>query len=166
MAKGKFAGLTPGGLLQEILGGLVLNAGHGLIGAATGAMEPQPAQGSSGSKYMITLQDVKEIQKYVDNENYRRSMLNMLPGREQLPMLNAADIIATREAELRRSADEAGAREYAIESLKIPAVAIPAMANQIGPSAQATSQLGQQFLQSYLQRPNIDPSLAEVARGM
>jgi LmbE family N-acetylglucosaminyl deacetylase len=90
----------------------------------------------------------------------------MMPGGQDLPMLNAEEIIATREAELRRSADEAGAREYAIESLSVPRAVIPAMANQIAPSAQATSQAAQQFLQSYLQRPNIDPSLAEVARGM
>jgi hypothetical protein len=165
-AIGKFGGLTPGGLLQEILGNLAVAGGGALLGAATESMVPQAPQGSSGSKYMITLQDVKEIQKYVDNENYRRSLLNMMPGGQDLPMLNAEEIIATREAELRRSADEAGAREYAIESLSVPRAVIPAMANQIAPSAQATSQAAQQFLQSYLQRPNIDPSLAEVARGM
>lgn len=172
-AVGRLGGLTAGGLLQEILGNLAISGGSALLSAATGAMEPQAPQGGSGSKYMITLQDVKEIQKYVDNENYRRTLLNMIPGVDDLPMLNAEQIIAMREAELRRSAAEAGAREYATESLKIPAAVVPAMANQMGTSAQASAQmgqaysgLGQQFLQSYLQRPNIDPSLAEVARAV
>jgi hypothetical protein len=58
-AIGKFGGLTPGGLLQEILGNLAVAGGGALLGAATESMVPQAPQGSSGSKYMITLQDAK-----------------------------------------------------------------------------------------------------------
>jgi hypothetical protein len=165
-AVGKLGGLTPGGLLQEVLGSLLVSGGLGLAQAATGALQPPAPQGSSGSKYMITLQDVKEIEKFVADENMRRQMLNMLPGREDLPMLNAQDIINEREAQLRISADEAGARELAKAQVQIPVAAIPAIAQAAGTGAQASSGVAQQFLQSYLSRPNIDPSLQTVAQGM
>jgi hypothetical protein len=163
-AVGKLGGLTPGGLLQEVLGSLLVSGGMGLAQAATGALEPPAPQGSSGSKYMITLQDVKEIEKFVAGENMRRSVLNRLGG--NLPLLDAQDIVREREAELRRSADEAGARELAKAQVAIPVAAIPAIAQAAGTGAQASSGVAQQFLQSYLSRPNIDPSLQTVAQGM
>lgn len=163
-AVGKLGGLTPGGLLQEVLGSLLVSGGMGLVQAATGALEPQAPQGSSGSKYMITLQDVKEIEKFVANENIKRSVLNRLGG--NLPLLDAQDIIREREAELRLSADEAGARELAKAQVAIPVAAIPAIAQAAGTGAQSSSGVAQQFLQSYLSRPNIDPSLQTVAQGM
>jgi len=163
-AVGKLGGLTPGGLLQEVLGSLLVSGGMGLVQAATGALEPPAPQGSSGSKYMITLQDVKEIEKFVAGENMRRSVLNRLGG--NLPLLDAQDIVREREAELRRSADEAGARELAKAQVAIPVAAIPAIAQAAGTGAQASSGVAQQFLQSYLSRPNIDPSLQTVAQGM
>jgi hypothetical protein len=163
-AVGKLGGLTPGGLLQEVLGSLLVSGGMGLVQAATGALEPPAPQGSSGSKYMITLQDVKEIEKFVAGENMRRSVLNRLGG--NLPLLDAQDIIREREAELRLSADEAGARELAKAQVAIPVAAIPAIAQAAGTGAQASSGVAQQFLQSYLSRPNIDPSLQTVAQGM
>ena len=163
-AVGKLGGLTPGGLLQEVLGSLLVSGGMGLAQAVTGALEPPAPQGSSGSKYMITLQDVKEIEKFVAGENMRRSVLNRLGG--NLPLLNAQDIIQEREAELRLSADEAGARELAKAQVAIPVEAIPAIAQAAGTGAQASSGVAQQFLQSYLSRPNIDPSLQTVAQGM
>lgn len=163
-AVGKLGGLTPGGLLQEVLGSLLVSGGMGLAQAVTGALEPPTPQGSSGSKYMITLQDVKEIEKFVAGENMRRSVLNRLGG--NLPLLNAQDIIREREAELRRSADEAGARELAKAQVAIPVAALPAIAQAAGTGAQASSGVAQQFLQSYLSRPNIDPSLQTVAQGM
>lgn len=163
-AVGKLGGLTPGGLLQEVLGSLLVSGGMGLVQAATGALEPQTPQGSSGSKYMITLQDVKEIEKFVANENFKRSGLNRLGY--NLPLLDAQDIVREREAELRRSADEAGARELAKAQVAIPVAAIPAIAQAAATGAQASSGVAQQFLQSYLSRPNIDPSLQTVAQGM
>lgn len=163
-AVGKLGGLTPGGLLQEVLGSLLVSGGLGLAQAATGALEAPAPQGSSGSKYMITLQDVKEIEKFVAGENMRRSVLNRLGG--NLPLLDAQDIISQREAELRRSADEAGARELAKAQVAIPVATLPALAQAAGTGAQASSGVAQQFLQSYLSRPNIDPSLQTVAQGL
>lgn len=165
-AVGKLGGLTGGELLREVLGNLIVSGGLGLAQAATGGLQAPAPQGSSGSKYMITLQDVKEIEKFVAGENMRRQVLNMLPGGQDLPMLNAQDIINEREAQLRISADEAGARELAKAQVAIPVAAIPAIAQAAGTGAQASSGVAQQFLQSYLSRPNIDPSLQTVAQGM
>ena len=163
-AIGKLGGLSPGGLLQEVLGGLILTGGAKLADVALGGLEAPAPQGSSGSKYMITLQDVKEIEKFVAGENMRRSILNRLGG--NLPLLDAQDIINEREAQLRISADEAGARELAKAQVAIPVAALPAIAQAAGTGAQASSGVAQQFLQSYLSRPNIDPSLQTVAQGM
>lgn len=162
-AVGKFGGLTAGGLAQEVLGNLIVGGGQALLGGLSGAVEPSAPQGSSGSKYMITLQDVKEIKKYVASENFRRTMLNNFGA--NLPLLNADEIIREREAELRQSADEAGAREFAKEQLSVPRAVIPAIAQAAGVGAQASSNLGQQFLESYLARPNIDPAIQEAARA-
>ena len=163
-AVGKLGGLTPGGLAQEVLGGLIIGGGQALLGGLTGAVEPSAPQGSSGSKFMITLQDVKEIEKYVASENFRRSMLNNFGA--ELPLLDADTIIREREAQLRQSADEAGAREYAKEQLSVPRAVIPAIAQSAAVGAQAASNLGQQFLESYLARPSIDPAIQEAARAV
>jgi hypothetical protein len=43
---------------------------------------------------------------------------------------------------------------------------VPAIAQAAGVGAQAASNLGQQFLESYLARPNIDPAIQEAARAV
>ncbi len=129
---------------------------------------------------MITLQDVRDIQQYVNNENFKRRALGM-------PPLDADAIIQERESQLRRSAAEAGAREYAIEQLKQQGTiqsalaqaaglgtqslsgAIQAGAQSLGGVAQQGAQsLGgvvQQGISSSLARPEYGGIMSELGRG-
>jgi hypothetical protein len=154
-----------GAILRTLLTGLLSGAAEGAIQSATapGALTPSPAQGGSGSKFMITLQDVKEIQRYVNEENYRRGIF-----RPDLPLLNAEEIIAEREAELRRSAAEAGAREYAIKQLDVEAATRPAVAGALGAATVGAQQALADAIESITSRPKYEssPVLAEIGRAI
>lgn len=144
--------------IAEILGN-VLGQGITSLGAgATGALTPATTGGGSNSRFMITLGDVRDIQQYVDNENFKRRMLGM-------ELLNAEDIIREREAALRESAAQAGERELARKLVDAGAGVTQEALRTAGTQAQATSGLGQQLAQAYLTRPNIDPAIAAVATG-
>ena len=125
---------------------------------ATGAFGPPTTQGGSGSKYMITLQDVRDIEQYVNNENYKRSILGMEP-------LVAEDIIRERESQLRRSAAEAGAREYAIEQLKQQGTVQSALSQAVGQGTQSLGGVMQQGIASTLARPDYGTIVSELGRA-
>ena len=148
-------------ILANILGETV--AGGIQSAVAPGGLTPAPAQGGSGSKFMITLQDVKEIQRYVDQENYRRSSLNKLGGNYEL--LDADQIIEERESELRRSAAEAGAREYALKQLDVEAATRPAMAAALGTGLSSAGDVLESTIANIVKEPDNSAYLTEVAKG-
>jgi hypothetical protein len=148
-------------ILANILGETV--AGGIQSAVAPGGLTPAPAQGGSGSKFMITLQDVKEIQRYVDQENYRRSSLNKLGGNYEL--LDADQIIEERESELRRSAAEAGAREYALKQLDVEAATRPAMAAALGTGLSSAGDVLESAIANIAKRPENIAPLTEAARA-
>jgi hypothetical protein len=123
---------------------------------------------------MVTLQDERDIMQYVNSENFKRQALNRLGFNYEL--LDAQDIIRDREAELRRSAAEAGAREYAVEQLKQQGTIQSALAQAAGQGAQSLSgaiqagaqSLGgvaQQGISSALARPDYGTIISEVGRA-
>ena len=148
-------------ILANILGETV--AGGIQSAVAPGGLTPAPAQGGSGSKFMITLQDVKEIQRYVDQENYRRSSLNKLGGNYEL--LDADQIIEERESELRRSAAEAGAREYALKQLDVEAATRPAIAAALGVGLKSAGDVLESTIANIVKEPDNSAYLTEVAKG-
>jgi hypothetical protein len=148
-------------ILANILGETV--AGGIQSAVAPGGLTPAPAQGGSGSKFMITLQYVKEIQLYVDQENYRRSSLNKLGGNYEL--LDADQIIEERESELRRSAAEAGAREYALKQLDVEAATRPAMAAALGTGLSSAGDVLESAIANIAKRPENIAPLTEAARA-
>jgi hypothetical protein len=148
-------------ILANILGETV--AGGIQSAVAPGGLTPAPAQGGSGSKFMITLQDVKEIQRYVDQENYRRSSLNKLGGNYEL--LDADQIIEERESELRRSAAEAGAREYALKQLDVEAATRPAVAAALGTGLRSAGDVLESAISNIAKRPENIVPLTEAARA-
>lgn len=161
-----------GGLGSALLGGIGSVAtnflGEYLAGQAqaarAGAMPTEdPTRG--GGKFMITTEDVRSIYSYADKENYNRQKLNALLGREVYPPIDPDKIIAEREAQLRRSAAEAGAREYALEQVKQQGAIQSALAGTIGTGLQSAGGVAQQSIASTLGRPNIDPMEAELARA-
>lgn len=146
------------GLLTEFLADILRGGTRTATEAAVGAFTPSTSQGGSGSKFMITLQDVRDIQQYVNNENFKRRALGMKP-------LVAEDIIKDREANLRRSAAEAGAREYAIEQLRQQGAVQSALAQAAGTGNTALSEVIKQGIASTLNRPDYGTIMSEVARA-
>ena len=172
-------GAKPGGIFNMPKGGkraialaFLAEAITNILGRAAtsltqpGGVVPSAPQGGSSSKFMLTLQDVKEIQRYVNEENWRRSILNKMGGAYEY--LDANEMIREREGQLRRSAAEAGARQYAIESLKTQAAVQPAIAQMMGTSATAGSSLGEEALRSGIgSRPtrDITAAITEIGRS-
>ena len=163
------AAVGGGAILNSLLQGLLSGAAEGAIQSATapGAFTPAPAQGGSCSKFMITLQDVKEIQRFVDQENFRREGLRR-SGLSDLPLLDATEIIENRERELRRSAAEAGAREYAIKQLDVEGATRPAVAGALGAATVGAQQALADAIESITSRPKYEssPVLAEIGRAI
>lgn len=149
------AGNTARGLGMSFLSDVLANM---LSGGVSGALEPPTAQGGSGGKYMITLADVREIQQYVNNENFKRRMLGMEP-------LDADSIIREREAQLRRSAAESGAREYALEQLRQQGAVQSAVGQSLGQGMTSTGNVIQQGIASTLARPDYGTIISEVGRA-
>ena len=150
-------------LLAEVLGNIIAGGIKSGTEITTGAFAPPTTQGGSGSKFMITLQDVRDIQQYVNNENYKRQALNRLGFNYDL--LSADDIIKNREEQLRRSAAEAGAREYAIEQLKQQGTIQSALSQAAGQGTQSLGGVVQQGIASSLARPDYGSIISELGRA-
>jgi len=145
-------------LLAEVVGNLLAGGIKSGSEIATGAFAPPSTQGGSGSKFMVTLQDVRDIQQYVNNENFKRRALGMEP-------LDADTIIRERESQLRRSAAEAGAREYAIEQLKQQGTVQSALSQAVGQGTQSLGGVMQQGIASTLARPDYGTIVSELGRA-
>lgn len=166
------AGGGGGGLGTAVMGGIG-NIAANFLGeflaqqaqAAGASSMPTDESVRGGGKFMITTEDVRSIYSYADKENFNRAKINAIAGREILPPIDPAAIIAEREAQLRRSAAEAGAREYALEQVKQQGAIQSALANTIGTGLQSAGGVAQQAIASTLGRPNIDPMEAELARA-
>lgn len=146
------------GFLSNFLSDLASGGVRAATAGVTEALTPATTQGGSGSKFMITLQDVRDIQQYVDNENFKRRALGMAP-------LDANQIIQERESELRRSAAEAGAREYAIEQLRQQGAVQSGLAQAAGTGSTALSEVIKQGIASTLNRPDYGTIMGEVGRA-
>lgn len=133
--------------------------------AAGASSMPTEESSRGGGKFMITTEDVRSIYSYADKENFNRAKINMIAGKEILPPIDPERIIAEREAQLRRSAAEAGAREYALEQVRQQGAIQSALAGTIGTGLQSAGNVAQQSIASTLARPNIDPMDAELARA-
>ena len=140
-----------------------LAAGQARAAGASSMPTDEPMRG--GGKFMITTEDARSIYSFTDQINFNRMKINKLAGREVLPLLDPEQIIAQREAELRRSAAEAGAREYALEQVKQQGNIQSALAGTIGTGLTSAGNVAQQSIASTLARPNIDPMDAELARA-
>lgn len=140
-----------------------LAAGQARAAGAGSMPTDEPTRG--GGKFMITTEDVRSIYSYADKENFNRQKLNQLLGREAYPLIDPEEIIAKREVELRRSAAEAGAREYALEQVKQQGAIQSALAGTLGTGLTSAGNVAQQSIASTLARPNIDPMEAELARA-
>jgi LmbE family N-acetylglucosaminyl deacetylase len=117
---------------------------------------------------MITTEDLRSIYSYADKENYNRQKLNALLGRDAYPLIDPEQIIAEREQELRRSAAEAGAREYAIKQLDVEGATRPAVATALGAATVGAQRALADAIESVASRPKYEgsPVLTEIARAI
>lgn len=166
------------GLSSAVAAELIANAIGGLLGkagdvaskaaGAPGALAPSPVSPGGKSKFMLTLEDERAIRQYVDSENYRRSVLNMIPGMEDRPLLDADQIIRERENELRISASQAGERERALENIRQQGAIQSQLAGQLGASATSAGQVLEQAISKILGRPGAEAqsTLTEIGRAI
>ena len=149
----RFAGSFFPNLLAEVVGSAM----------KPGGLTPSSPTTPSQVKYNLTSADVQSYVRMADEINYRRKQLNMLGA--NLPMISPEELIASEVETNRLLMKEAGEREYAIEQLRQQGGIQQALANQIGAGLQAQSGATQQMIASTLQRRNIDPQDAELARA-
>jgi hypothetical protein len=157
-------------LLANAISGLVGKAGDVALQAAgaPGALAPMPVVSGNKSKYMLTLEDERAIRQYVDQENYRRGLLNAMFGGQGLTPLNADDIIQNREAQLRISASQAGERERALENVRQQGAIQSQLASQLGPSVTSANKVLEQAISQVLGRPGAEAqgTLTEIGRAV
>jgi hypothetical protein len=156
---------TAGAIGTNFLANFLAELAAGQARAAGAGSMPTDEPTRGGGKFMITTEDVRSIYSYADKENFNRQKLNAIVGREVFPLIDPDQIIAERESELRRSAAEAGAREYALEQVKQQGNVQSALAGTIGTGLTSAGNVAQQSIASALGRPNIDPMDAELARA-
>ena len=166
MALGITAGLASGKtLLNAVIAEIIANQiGGALSGGLQSAVTPQPGPTGSGSKFMVTLNDLRNYQAYAANENIKRQILRQFGV--DLPPIEVDKEVTTREAQLRQSAAEAGQRERMIKQLETEAQNIASLAGLAGTQATALGSMGGAVGQAYLGQPPVDPALAEAARAL
>ena len=166
MALGITAGLASGKtLLNAVIAEIIANQiGGALSGGLQSVVTPQPGPTGSGSKFMVTLNDLRNYQAYAANENIKRQILRQFGV--DLPPIEVDKEVTTREAQLRQSAAEAGQRERMIKQLETEAQNIASLAGLAGTQATALGSMGGAVGQAYLGQPPVDPALAEAARAL
>lgn len=154
------------GLLNEILAELIGGAVSSAV--SKGGITPSSAMRGSDEKYMVSLGDIREIQRYVSEENYRRSMLNKAGGNYEY--LNADDIIRDTIATNRVLAQEAGARERALEQVRqqgnVQAALAQSLGSAIGQGLTGSSNIYSQGIATGSQRfPGEESQIVELGRA-
>lgn len=153
-------------LLNEIIAELI----SGAVGSAVskGGITPSSAMRGSDEKYMVSLGDIREIERYVSEENYRRSMLNKAGG--DYKYLNADQIIKDTIATNRVLAQEAGARERALEQVRqqgnVQSALAQSLGAAIGQGLSSTGGIYQQGIATGSQRfPGEEAQIVELGRA-
>ena len=169
---------------QTASGGGVGNIGMGLLNAFlaemfANALKPgggivaPPIPAAQGSKYTQNAPDVIAIQRQVDDENYRRAALNEVARRakrQEMPYLNANQIIQGIVDTNRQLMDETGARERAIANIQALGEVRKAigggLANAIGAGLTGNSQVISQSIATGGQRFDNQRQLEELSRAV
>lgn len=154
--------------IADVLGKVI-----GSVSAPGGGIVAPPIPAAQGSKYTQNAPDVIAIQRQVDDENYRRAALNevaKLTGKQQMPYLNAQQIIQGIVDTNRQLMDESGARERAIAAIQAQGEVQKAigggLANAIGTGLTGSSQVISQGIATGGQRFDNQRQLEELSRAV
>lgn len=159
-------------LLNAFIAEVVANSLGSVIKPGGGIVAP-PIPAAQGSKYTQNAPDVIAIQRQVDDENTRRAGLNEVAratGRQQMPYLDAQQIIQNIVDTNRQLMDESGARERAIASIVAEGDVRKAigggLANAIGTGLTGSSQVISQGIATGGQRFDSQRQLEELSRAV
>ena len=171
-ASGGGGGGVGQGLLNAIIADMLGKIVGSVVAPGGGVVAP-PIPSAQGSKYNQTAPDVIAIQRQVDDENYRRAALNEVARRakrQEMPYLNANQIIQGIVATNRQLMDETGARERAIASIQALGEVNKAigggLANAIGAGLTGNSQVISQGIATGGQRFDNQRQLEELSRAV
>jgi hypothetical protein len=171
-ASGGGGGGVGQGLLNAIIADMLGKIVGSVVAPGGGVVAP-PIPSAQGSKYNQTAPDVIAIQRQVDDENYRRAALNeaaRATGKQQMPYLNAKQIIQGIVDTNRQLMDEAGARERAIAAIGAQGEVRKAigggLANAIGAGLTGNSQVISQGIATGGQRFDNQRQLEELSRAV
>ncbi len=154
------------GLLNEVIAELLSGAVTSAV--SKGGVTPSSPMRGSDEKYMVSLGDIREIKRYVSEENYRRSMLNKAGG--DYEYLDADQIIKDTIATNRVLAQEAGARERALEQVRqqgnVQSALAQSLGQAIGQGLTSTGSVYQQGIATGSQRfPGEEAQIVELGRA-
>lgn len=146
-----------GALLAEFIANIIAGGVKNLT--APGAGQPSPIGQAKDSRYTPTFAAVGDYERALYGENFRRLF-------NPLPLLDVPALVKTREDAIRLAMSESGAREYAKEQLKTQQNVATGLSGAVGTSASATGDVYEEAIKSYLARPNMEQSMAEIARAV
>jgi len=150
------------GIIADMIG-----KGVGAIVAPGGPTVPSEPMQTTGSRYNITPEQVRETQRYVNEENFRRSVLNRAGA--NLPYLDADEILRQTVETNQILMEQAGARERALEQVRqqgaVQSALAQSMGQAVGTGLTSLGGVNQQFISSLYGRPPVDPLEAELGRA-
>lgn len=165
-------GVAAGGVGKGLLNAVIADMLAGAVGSVfkPGGVTPSSIPGGTGSKYNLTAPDVIAVQRQVDEENYRRSALNAIPGRSPLPLLDAREIIEGIVNTNRQLMNEAGARERAIAAIgaqgNVQSAMAQSLGNAIGTGLTGAGGVAGQNIATGGQRFDTQRQLEELSRAI
>jgi len=156
-------------LLQAALANVAGDVGGELlkrISSGFGRLGEAPPAVAQGGKYLVGPSELANLERVYGKENLNRAILRLVTlGMVDLPQVDIPERIEQDVNRQRAMAQELGERERAMAEINASAQIIPALAQMAGTQATATGGAAQEFLRSYLARPDFQQSLSTIGTG-
>ena len=156
-------------LLQAALANVAGDVGGELlkrISSGFGRLGEAPPAVAQGGKYLVGPSELANLERVYGKENLNRAILQLVTlGMVDLPQIDIPERIEQDVNRQRAMAQELGERERAMAEINASAQIIPALAQMAGTQATATGGAAQEFLRSYLARPDFQQSLSTIGTG-
>ena len=136
------------------------------ISSGIGGLGEAPPAVAQGGKYLVGPSELANLERVYGKENLNRAILQLVTlGMVDLPQIDIPERIEQDVNRQRAMAQELGERERAVAEINASAQIIPALAQMAGTQATATGGAAQEFLRSYLARPDFQQSLSTIGTG-
>jgi len=158
-----------GAFLRAALAELLGNVGGEILNRAStgvGRLGEAPPATAMGGKYLVGPTELANLERVYGKENLNRAILRLATlGMVDLPEIDVRERIEEDVNRQRAMAQELGQRERALAEINASAQIIPALAQMAGAQAAATGGAAQEFLRTYLARPDFQASLSTIGTG-